>query len=166
MRNRLPCNIAFFAAMLVCLVIFIKKHAPSCKFNHWSPAKHHVTGTETICAIQDIKVCRWSSSSWTSGFAFTQPLPGSIPQVSCAWLILAVRVQSAVWWDRLSILFLDDPVFWSNLLGPQSVALMVQWLSNSQAIVTCTSTLCFSDSVDDIALTPVSWQIQEFCFWS
>lgn len=34
----------------------------------------------------------------------------------CAWLILTIQVQT-VWWDFLSILCLDYPVFWSKLLG-------------------------------------------------
>ena len=34
--------------------------------------------------------------------------------VCSAWLVLTIRVRS-VWWDRLSILFLDDHVFWSKL---------------------------------------------------
>ena len=34
--------------------------------------------------------------------------------VCSAWLVSTIRVRS-LWWDRLSILFLDDHVFWSKL---------------------------------------------------
>ena len=41
-----------------------------------------------------------------------------------------MRVRS-VWWDRLSILFLDDPVFWSNLLG----STLLLWWGICQLII-------------------------------
>ena len=57
--------------------------------------------------------------SLSSGFVFTlergTPLWIDSTEV-CAWLILTIQVQT-VWWDFLSILCLDYPVFWSKLLG-------------------------------------------------
>ena len=57
--------------------------------------------------------------SSSSGFVFTldRGTPLWIDSTGvCAWLILTIQVQT-VWWDFLSILFLDDRVFWSKLLG-------------------------------------------------
>ena len=64
------------------------------------------------------------------------------PTGVCAWLILTILTIKVrpFWWDRLSILFLDDPAFWSNLLASN---LLLLWFNDYQIAGQWPAHLCF-----------------------
>ena len=75
--------------------------------------------------------------------------------VCSAWLVSTIRVRS-LWWDRLSILFLDDPVFWSNLLG---FTLLLWWSNGTITTLTKRFTAGFLAVRTGLCWRPPSYKI-------